>query len=622
MGTFVAMGNIIRLLPESVANQIAAGEVVQRPASAVKELLENAVDAGATEIKLIIKDAGKTLIQVIDNGCGMSEQDVRMCFERHATSKIKNANDLLAIRTLGFRGEALASIASISQVELKSKRVEDEVGTAVTVNGSEFISQLPVNSSDGTTVTAKNLFFNVPARRNFLKSNTLELKYIMEEFNRVALVHPDISFQLYNQDKILHQLSTSNLKQRLVALLGNTYNNRLIPIHQETQVVNISGYIGKPEYAKKKRGEQYFFANGRFIKNPYLNHAVENAFRDLIPKEAFPPYFIYLEVDPQTIDVNIHPTKTEVNFQDAKSLYAILNSTLKQSIGHYNLAPALDFETERSLEVPPLPKDHPLAPPSITIDPEYNPFEKKRKSQMELNYRTSTGQSGDNWKKLYNPLKDIDLSSQTAQLTSTGDSQTMDLPDLDISTPNVIQIERSYLVSHIKNGIVVIDQQLAHERILYEEFLQTGENEDAGAQKLLLPQTVQVTPDDAEVIRNIIPVMEHSGFEVSDFGHNSFVVHAAPPGIESTTIQSVIESILEAYKAETDEFNQHGERELAKTMALRMAIKHGQSLKPEEAEAVIQQLMTCAAPDISPEGKPTMILLSYKELANEFKRTT
>lgn len=593
MGTFVAMGNIIRLLPESVANQIAAGEVVQRPASAVKELLENAVDAGATEIKLIIKDAGKTLIQVIDNGCGMSEQDVRMCFERHATSKIKNANDLLAIRTLGFRGEALASIASISQVELKSKRVEDEVGTAVTVNGSEFISQSPVNSSDGTTVTAKNLFFNVPARRNFLKSNTLELKYVMEEFNRVALVHPNISFQLYNQDKILHQLSSSNLKQRLVALLGNTYNNRLIPIHQETQVVNISGYIGKPEYAKKKRGEQYFFANGRFIKNPYLNHAVENAFRDLIPKEAFPPYFIYLEVDPQTIDVNIHPTKTEVNFQDAKSLYAILHSTIKQSIGHYNLAPVLDFETERSLEVPPLPKDHPLTPPSITIDLEYNPFEKKRKSQMEINYPTSRR-----------------------------DSQTLDLPGADISAPNVIQIERSYLVSHIKNGIVVIDQQLAHERILYEEFLKSGENKDNGAQKLLLPQTVQVTPDDAEVIRNIIPVMEHSGFEVSDFGHNSFVVHAAPPGIESTTIQSVIESILEAYKAETDEFNQHGERELAKTMALRMAIKHGQSLKPEEAEAVIQQLMTCAAPDISPEGKPTMILLSYKELANEFKRTT
>jgi len=622
MGTFVAMGDIIRLLPESVANQIAAGEVVQRPASAVKELLENAVDAGATEIKLVVKDAGKTLIQVIDNGCGMSEQDVRMCFERHATSKIKTANDLLAIRTLGFRGEALASISSIAQVELKSKRMEDEVGSAVRVNGSEFISQSPVSSSDGTTVTVKNLFFNVPARRNFLKSNTLELRYIMEEFNRVALVHPDISFRMYNQDKILHQLSSSNLKQRLLAILGNTYNNRLIPIRQETQLVNISGYIGKPEYAKKRRGEQYFFANGRFIKNPYLNHAVENAFRELIPKEAFPPYFIYLEVDPQFIDVNIHPTKTEVNFQDAKSLYAILISTIKQSIGQYNLIPSLDFETERSLEVPPLPKNHPVKPPSVIIDPEYNPFEKKRKPQMEINYRTTTGQPGDNWKKLYDPLQDIHPGSQTAQPISSGGSQTMDLPGADASTPQVIQIRHSYLVSHINNGIVVIDQQLAHERILYEEFLRGGENKDVVAQKLLLPQTVQVTTDDAEIIRSISPVLEQAGFEISGFGQNSFVVHAAPAGIESTAIQPMIESILEAYKTETDGFKQHGERKIAKTMALRMSIKHGQPLKPEEAEAVVQQLMTCTAPDISPEGKPTMILLSFEELAKKFKHTT
>ena len=601
MGTFVAMGDIIRLLPESVANQIAAGEVVQRPASAAKELLENAVDAGATEIKLLIKDAGKTMIQVIDNGCGMSERDVRMCFERHATSKIKVANDLLAIRTLGFRGEALASIASIAQVELKSKRIEDEVGTSVQVNGSEFISQAPVSSSDGTTVTVKNLFFNVPARRNFLKSNTLELKYIMEEFNRVALVHPDISFWMYNQDKILHQLNASNLKQRLVALLGNTYNNRLIPIHQETQLVNISGYIGKPEYAKKTRGEQYFFANGRFIKNPYLNHAVDNAFRELIPKEAFPTYFIYLEVDPQSIDVNIHPTKTEINFQDAKSLYAILSSTIKQSIGHYNLAPTLDFETERSLEVQPLPDGHPIKPPSITIDPEYNPFEKQRKPQMEINYRTTKGQPGEDWKKLYEPLLDIQP---------------------DKVTPQVIQINQSYLVSHIENGIIVIDQQLAHERILYEEFINKNENQVSGAQKLLLPQTVQVTPDDAEVLQSITPILEQAGFEISDFGQNSFVVHAAPDRIEPSEIQSLIESILEAYKTETDGFKQHGERELAKTMALRMGIKHGQQLKSEEAEAIVQQLLKCTAPDISPEGKPTMVLLSYEELAKKFKQTT
>ncbi|MGA3015379.1 MAG: DNA mismatch repair endonuclease MutL, partial [Bacteroidales bacterium] len=378
------MPDLIHLLPDSVANQIAAGEVVQRPASAVKELLENAVDAGATQIKLIIKDAGKTLIQVIDNGCGLSERDARMCFERHATSKIQTANDLMAIHTLGFRGEALASIASIAQVELRTKRVDDEVGTSIIIEGSEFKSQAPVSTPDGTSISVKNLFFNVPARRNFLKSNTLELKYIIEEFLRVALVNTEVAFTLYNHDRILHQAPASNLKQRLVALLGNAYNQRLIPVSQETGIVNIHGFIGKPEFSKKTRGEQYFFANGRFIKNPYLHHAIENAFQQLIPKDSFPTYFIYLTVDPKNVDVNIHPTKTEVNFQDIKSIYAILHSSVRQSIGKFNITPSLDFETEPSMDIPPLPKDAEVKQPVIKVDPEYNPFEKKVKPQFEI----------------------------------------------------------------------------------------------------------------------------------------------------------------------------------------------------------------------------------------------
>jgi len=602
------MGDIIRLLPESVANQIAAGEVVQRPASAAKELLENAVDAGATDISLILKDAGKTLIQVVDNGCGMSERDARMSFERHATSKIKSANDLLAIRTLGFRGEALASIASISQVELKSKRADEETGTCIQVHGSEFISQIAASCSNGTSVTVKNLFYNVPARRNFLKSNTLEIKYVMEEFNRVALVHPDISFKLYNQDRILIQLPSSNLKQRLVTLLGSAYNQRLIPIQQESQLVNLTGFIGKPEFARKTRGEQYFFANGRFIKNPYLNHAVENAFQELIMKDAFPTYFIYLEVDPSSIDVNIHPTKTEINFQDAKSIYAILNAAIKQSIGKYNLMPTLDFETEKSLDLPPLPKDHPINPPTIRINPDYNPFEKQTRPQMEFNYKVPGGERGAQWQQLFDPLKEIHPGE-------------MELPGHEEAANAILQVENKFLVTQIGKGIVVIDQQAAHERILYEKFIEQEKNGSDGAQKLLLPQTIQLSPDDAQMIKDLIDPLLLAGFEVSEFGSNAFVVHTVPPGIESSEIQPLIEGILESCKNETHGFKNREEHQLARTMARKLAVRHGKKLSLRESTSLIHALMSCSAPDLTPDGKPTMYLLEFDDLAKKFKHT-
>jgi len=368
------MPDIIQLLPDAVANQIAAGEVIQRPASVIKELMENAVDAGATNIKVIIKDAGKTLIQIVDNGCGMSETDMRMSVERHATSKIRAANDLFAIRTMGFRGEAMASIAAIAHLEIKSKRNEDEIGSALTIEGSTVISQEPCACSNGTIMSVKNLFYNVPARRKFLKKDSIEFRHISEEFQRVALVYHDIDFCLVHNGKTIFQLPKSSLKLRIINVFGKSYSERLIPVETETSLINIKGFIAKPEYARKQRGEQFFFVNGRFIKHPYFNHAVENGFSELLPEEAYPSFFLYFEVPPEQIDINIHPTKTEVNFQDRKAIYSIIVSAIKQSIGKHNITPSIDFDQEQSMNMFP-PKDiSEIRPPQITIDPDYNPF--------------------------------------------------------------------------------------------------------------------------------------------------------------------------------------------------------------------------------------------------------
>ena len=395
------MPDIIHLLPDSVANQIAAGEVIQRPSSAVKELLENAVDSGADEIKLIIKDAGKTLIQVIDNGCGMSETDARMSFERHATSKIKTANDLFAIKTLGFRGEALASIAAIAQIELKTKRVEDELGTQIMIEGSMVKSQEPCGCQDGTSLSVKNLFFNIPARRKFLKADTTELRHIIEEFERVALVNHGIKFSFFNGNQQLFLLTQSNLKQRIVSLLGPAYNTRLLPVELESNVVNISGFIGKPEFAKKTRGDQFFFVNGRFIKHPYLNHAVDNAFRELIPSDAFPTYFLYLSIDPKEIDINIHPTKTEVNFQNGQVIYSMISSAVKQGLGKFNVVQSIDFDIEQTVQFSIPGKDHDIKSPAIKVDPDYNPFENQKIKSSFAPASSRPQQNVTGWEKLF-----------------------------------------------------------------------------------------------------------------------------------------------------------------------------------------------------------------------------
>ncbi len=614
------MSDIIRLLPDSVANQIAAGEVVQRPASAVKELLENTIDAGATEIKLIIKDSGKLLIQVTDNGCGMSERDARMCFERHATSKIQKADDLLAIRTMGFRGEALASIASIAHVELKTKRHEDEIGTAVLIEGTEFKGQSAVNCPNGTTVSVKNLFFNVPARRNFLKSNTLELKYIIEAFFRVALVNPDIVFTFFNQDKTLFHLPSGNLKQRIVNLYGAYYANRLIPVEQQSALINISGFIGKPEFAKKSRGEQYFFTNGRFMKSPYLHHAVEGAFRELIPDDSVPSYFLYMEVDPQTIDVNIHPTKTEINFQDIKSIYAIIHASVKQAIGKFSLAPTLDFETEQSMNFPVIPDNQPIKQPVITVNPDYNPFEKKTQPQTSFTFPQKPSPSIQGWRELYTtqepPLAEI--IEFPAPLNGSPDESIENMGDA-IGRKKGCQIQNSFIITQSQSGIIIIDQQNAHERVLYERFMDENEDEMIPGQRQLIPQTITLSPGDAQVLSEWTTYFKNLGFDIDDFGKGSFVIHAIPMNFETPDIRLFIESILESLKLPGTEQKTDQSRLLAKTMAKKLSIKRGKKLHQEEIDSLVENLFSCKVPGLSPDGKSTMWIISYDELNTKFK---
>jgi len=595
--SFVEMADIIHLLPDSVANQIAAGEVVQRPASAVKELLENTIDAGASEITVIIKEAGKSLIQVVDNGCGMSECDARMCFERHATSKIHQADDLLAIRTLGFRGEALASIASIAQVELKTKRVEDEIGTSILIEGTKLINQSPVSCPNGTSLSIKNLFYNVPARRNFLKSNTLELKYIIEEFFRVAMVNPDISFTFFNQDKILYKILPSNLKQRIVNLFGNSFTQRLIPIEQQTALVNLSGFIGKPEFAKKNRGEQYFFTNGRFMKSPYLHHAVENAFQELITKDSFPTYFIFLEVDPKTIDVNIHPTKTEINFLDIKSIYAILHAAIKQAIGKFNLSPSLDFEVEQSMILPPLQPNQQIRPPTITINPDYNPFEKKA-NPIPAPHSTSMHRATiEAWSQFNQPIEE-DIAPK--------------------KTP-CFQIENSFIITQSKTGIVVIDQQNAHERILFERLLDRTVADEISVQRLLIPITLHLSPNDLLFFQAWKEQFDKLGFEISDFGNDDLLIHSIPSTVGNIPSEGFFETILESLKGHPPDIKSDHANILARTMAKKLAIKRGTKLHLLEMETLVENLFACKIPEISPDGKLTMTILSFEELRKKFK---
>ena len=630
----IYMSDIIQLLPDSVANQIAAGEVVQRPASAVKELLENAIDAGATQVKLIIKDAGRTLIQVIDNGCGMSDTDARLCFERHATSKIRQAHDLFVIRTMGFRGEALPSIASVAQVELKTKMANAELGTCIIIEGSEIKEQTACQCANGTSIAVKNLFFNIPARRSFLKTNAIEFKHIEEEFIRVALIHTHVSFSLYNNDKLMYQLDSSNLHQRITGLFGASYKQRLHPVEETTEQVKIRGYVCKAEFSKKSRSEQYMFVNNRFIKNFYLNNAIEKAYSDLLPEKTFPSYFINLEVDASRIDVNIHPTKTEVKFLDEVIIYAVLRSAVKRTLGQYSLATEFEFNTIDGLDLNPAPAPKGYVPnePTISVDTAYNPFsssEKKEKptrmgSGMPNTYNDPTPTRAMEWEKFFeisneaaDEAEPLDMPPPANESLFQDDEEASDADIQSLST-NVIQVFNRYIVSNISSGLVVIDQQMAHERILYETYCQQAATETA-SQQLMFPVQCSFSPADAEIINEITHELKTIGFDINPLGKTTFVVSAIPSTMDDSHTQAVLDDILNDYKNSMMQKFSDKHHSIALSMAKQGAIKNGKKLKQEEMQNIVAQLFSCKIPNLSPSGKKTMIILKETDLLENFK---
>lgn len=605
------MADIIQLLPDSVANQIAAGEVILRPASAVKELLENAIDAGATEINLIIKDAGKTLIHVVDNGGGMSERDARMSFERHATSKIRQANDLFAIRTLGFRGEALASIAAIAQVEMKTRRHEDELGTLVEVDGSQVKKQVNCSCPAGTSIQVKNLFFNVPARRSFLKAESAEQKHIVDEFFRVALVYNDVRFTLHQNQKLLYQLQPAGRKQRVIALFGSGYNERLVQVEHISDAISVTGFIGKPEFARKTRGEQFFFVNGRYIRHPYLHHSIENAYRELIPIEAVPSYFIYIDTDPATIDINIHPTKTEVNFIDSKVIYAVIRSAVRQALGLSNILDSINFDVERSHNYIPPADGRKVKNPFDTEPSDFNPFNRiseQKKPAGEPWFRPPV----QGWEDLYNnnnfkpvpPIQSDGMFSETEHQASSRDAE----------KASVFQFHNRFIISSIKSGLVVIDQQRAHERILYEQYLDRIQQRQEIIQQELFPFQVSFGPADAGLLEEIIEDLNIIGFHLNKLGKNTFVVSGTPSGTPDTDLQSLLEDLLDQYKKNLVDLGLDKSTNLARSLAFSLSAKSGRRLYPEEMIHLIDELFSCKAPDLTPDGRKVFTIIQVDQI--------
>ena len=590
----IAMLDVIKLLPDSVANQIAAGEVIQRPASAVKELMENALDAGATQIDLVVKDAGKAMIMVVDNGCGMSETDARLCFERHATSKISKAEDLFAIRTMGFRGEALASIAAIAQVELKTRRREDEVGVRIVNEGSVVKEQSLTPMQPGTTFTVKNLFFNVPARRNFLKSPQAEMRHIVEEFTRVTLMNPEVGFTLTSDGKEVYHLYPGNLKQRIVGLFGSHYEEKLLPVRQEADRVSIDGYIVKAEFAKKTRGEQYFFVNKRFIKHAYLHHAIENAYMEMIPQDSFPGYFLNIEVDPADIDINIHPTKTEVNFLDVKLVYAILHAAVRKAIGQHNLSPMIDFDESADLNndfgrAMGLPT--PMVAPNVALDPNFNPFRKEsapRETHHESSWQPERKEPQGDWRLLYGER-------------------------VDVPTVQYLQVNQTYIVTTVKSGLIVIDQNLAHQRILFEKYLKELESHGGVSQQELFPQALSLNVNDASLLKEMLPELEPLGFVLEQANATTFMINGTPSDAAGHDAVALLEQILDNYKINRTDLQIDRKLNLAKTMAAQLSIKAQTRLSEMEMQNLVDQLFACNVAEVAPNGKKIYVILNMED---------
>jgi len=614
------MADIIQLLPDHVANQIAAGEVVQRPASVVKELLENAIDARATIIKLIIKDAGKTLIQVIDNGEGMSVTDARLSFERHATSKIRNAKDLFQIQTKGFRGEALASIAAIAHVELKTKQEQDEVGTCLIIEGSKVDSQDIVVTPTGTSISVKNLFFNIPARRNFLKSNPVETRHIIDEFQRVALAHPSISFTMFHNGSEVFNLPESNYRQRIVNIFGNKTNEKLVPVEEDTEVITISGFIGKPEYAKKTRGEQFFFVNNRFIKSAYLNHAVIAAFEGLIKESTHPSYFLNLTVNPKSIDINIHPTKTEIKFDDEHTLYAILRSSIKHSLGQFNIAPVLDFERDDNLDTPYSYKNKDASSPNVDVDSNFNPFRDEPKLKgLSGSFKKESTQS---WDSLYVGLESKGNNTETdfseVHFESEEITPSMFDNDEEQNTQSTYQLHNKYIVSTIKSGMLVIDQHKAHQRVLYEEFLKNFTIKEAISQQLLFPLTLHFSKQEIEILNQLKEQLETSGFVFPKLEEETIEITGVPVSVTESEVSIILEQLISDVENEVPDSNFSQTDLLAKSMAKSLAIKTGQRLKIAEQEHLVNSLFACKEPTVTPTNKTIFITITVEDLDKKF----
>ncbi len=614
------MADLIHLLPDHVANQIAAGEVVQRPASVVKELLENAVDAGATEIQLIVKDGGKALIQVVDNGSGMSGTDARMSFERHATSKIRSAEDLFQLHTKGFRGEALASIAAIAHVDMQTRPADEEVGTHIRVEGSKVVSQEAEVCPRGTSISVKNLFFNIPARRNFLKSNAVEFRHITDEFHRVALVHPGISFQFYHNGSELFHLNATALRKRITNIFGHRMDVKLVPVEEETQVVKINGFICKPEFAKKSRGEQFFFVNDRFIKSPYLHHAVLSAFEGLIKQDVHPGYFLYLQVDPNTIDINIHPTKTEVKFDDEHTLYAILRAAVKHGLGQFHLAPMLDFDKDQNLETPYAYRNKEVHVPGISVNPGFNPFE-------EGSARISTGEgfrrkSSEGWENLF-----VDLESGSERQESfssvhfeseavTGSIFPASEED-EAGEGTTFQLRRKYIVTTIRSGMLIIDQQRAHQRVLYEKFLRNMTVKESLSQQLLFPVSLEYSPNDRRILDELADHLHALGFVFEDSGEEHITVKGLPPMVPEKEVESVLDQLISEYK-EGKEENLSQSDMLAKALCSSVCVKTGHRMDKVSQLALVNDLFGCKETMVSPFNKTIFITLKENEIDNKF----
>ena len=615
------MADIIRLLPDHVANQIAAGEVVQRPSSVVKELMENAIDAGATDIQLIIKDGGKTLIQVVDNGKGMSGTDARLSFERHATSKIQKAEDLFNLHTKGFRGEALASIAAIAHVEMVTKTEDDEIGTRIKIEGSKVVIQEVVVAPKGTSMLVKNLFFNIPARRNFLKSDQVEYRHITDEFHRISLAHPQVAFSFYNNGSDIFQLPANDFRKRIVHIFGRKTDEKLVPVQEDTQVVKISGYIQKPEFAKKSRGEQFFFANNRFIKSPYLHHAILGAFEGLIRPGTHPGYFLNLEVDPSTIDINIHPTKTEVKFDDEHTLYAMLKSTVKHSLGQFNVIPALDFEKDQNLETPYAYQSKNVGMPQVVVDSSFNPFEevKPSKGSSAGNY-TKPNVKG--WENMYAGL-DIDVevfNNSSVEFESEvvnssifdGDNEVAD----HITT--TFQLRKKFIITTIKSGMVVINQSRAHQRVLYEKFLKNITIKEAVSQQLLFPLALSFSPSEIGILKEIKESLCTVGFVFGDFTEDSIEIKGVPVLVAESEVQMIMEQLMSDFQQEVpgDSFSQSDM--LAKTLANTLSVKTGETLDEFSQVKLVNDLFACKETTLSPFNKKVYIMITETDIERKF----